>query len=341
MNRGSEPREFIEDSITLRGRELTVLSGVLPHRQLRFFPENPRIYSQVWRSGDEEPTQADIYQVLAKSEHVREHLVESIKHNGGLMEPILVRKDVVLEGNSRLAAYRLLSDQAKTDDEKEKWQLIRVRILPDGVSDSEVFSLLGEFHIVGKKDWAPYEQAGYLWRRFKHHSVSEDVLKDELGLSKQKIRHLIHVYGFMVENDERDPARWSYYDELHKIRKFDEARQLYPNFDQVILEKIRAEEIGRAVDLRDDLPLVVGAGSKILKKFMDGRLDFTSAVAEAKAKGAGNATMKRLDDFRRWLADDERDEDIQSATTEERGGIKFNLTKMRDRADQLLKKHFK
>jgi hypothetical protein len=343
QQRKNEPqvKAFVEDTITLRGRDLDVLSGVLPHRQLRFFPENPRIYSQVWRSAGEEPTQADIYAVLSKSEHVRDHLVESIRHNGGLMEPVLVRKNVVLEGNSRLAAYRILADQAQTEEDKKRWESIRVRILPDTVTDSEVFSLLGEFHIVGKKDWAPYEQAGYLWRRFTHHSVSEEVLKEELGLSKQRIRHLIHVYGFMIENDERDPARWSYYDELHKIRKFEEARQLYPSFDQVVLEKIRTSEIKRAVDLRDDLPLVVAAGNKILKKFMDGRLDFDSAVIEARAKGAGNATMKRLEDSRRWLADDEREEDIQSASPDERSGIKFNLTKLRDRADQLLRRHFR
>jgi hypothetical protein len=48
---------------------------------------------------------------LTRAEHVRDGLVKSIKHNGGLIEAILVRKGVVLEGNSRLAAYRILEGQ--------------------------------------------------------------------------------------------------------------------------------------------------------------------------------------------------------------------------------------
>lgn len=336
MSKPTPESDFVEDSITLRGRELRVRCGQLAHRTLRFFPENPRIYSQVWKSDGEEPSQADILDVLKRSEHVREHLIPSIQHNGGLIEPILVRKDVVLEGNSRLAAYRMLSEL-----EPGKWDFIRVRLLPDDVTDSDVFSILGEFHIVGKKDWMPYEQAGYLWRRFKHHNISEDELKSELGLSRQRIRHLIHVYDFMLEHEERNPARWSYYDELHKIRRFDQARELYPDFDKLVVEKIKSEEIKRAVDLRDDLPLVVEAGGKILKKFMECRLDFQEATHEAKMKGAGNATMRRLEENRRWLADNERDEDITSATPDERNAIKFNLTKLKDRADALLRKHFK
>lgn len=327
---------FVDDTITLRGRELRVRSGLVPHLSLRFYPENPRIYSQVWVAEDVEPSQDEIFQALQRNEHIREHLIPSIKHNGGLIEPILVRKNVVLEGNSRLAAYRILHEM-----EPKQWELIRVRILPDDLTDADVFAILGEFHIVGKKDWMPYEQAGYLWRRFHRHNVSEDDLRAELGFSKQKIRHLIHVHDFMRTHEEHDPAKWSYYDELLKIRRFDEARALYPNFNELIVEKIRSEEIKRAVDLRDDLPLVVEAGGKTLKKFMEGRLDFQEAVHEARMKGAGNVTMRKLEELRRWLCDSERDDDIPAATQEERHAIKFNLGKVRDRADALLKKHFR
>ena len=72
-----------------------------------------------------------------------------------------------------------------------------------------------------------------------------------------------------------------------------------------------------------------------------GRLSFDEAIHEAKMKGAGNATMRRLEENRRWLADPEREEDIAAATTEEKSAIKFNLAKLRDRADALLRKHFK
>ncbi|MBK7473338.1 MAG: hypothetical protein IPI73_24595 [Betaproteobacteria bacterium] len=198
-----------EDSILLRGREIRVVSCSLPQAELRFYPENPRIYSSVWTSDGVEPSQEEIFRALSRSEHVRETLVPSITNNGGLIEPVLVRNNVVLEGNSRLAAYRLL---VQTDS--RKWSHIRAKVLPSDITDSEVFSLLGEYHMVGKKDWQPFEQAGYLYRRFKTHAVPEDSSTKEVGLSLSKIRHFIRVYDFMVKHNDRSPERWSYYDEL-------------------------------------------------------------------------------------------------------------------------------
>lgn len=328
-----EVPQFIDDTITLRKKEIPVRSGYLPQSSLLFFPENPRIYSVVWNEEGEEPSQEQIFSALSKSEHVREVLVPSIRNHGGLIDPVLVRGNVVLEGNSRLAAYRIL---AQTD--ANKWSMIKVRILPDSISDSEVFSLLGEYHIVGKKDWQPFEQAGYLYRRFKTHDISEDQLTQEVGLPKQRIRHLIHVYGFMVERNDRNPARWSYYDELCKGRRFDAARQLYPNFDNLIADKIAEEDIERAVDIRDRLPLIVRAGGKTLKKFMEGRFTFEEAVDDARARGAGNYGLKKLSDFRKWLAEENMEEDVKLCPEAEAKQIQFELTKIGARITQLLKK---
>jgi hypothetical protein len=41
------------------------------------------------------------------------------------------------------------------------------------VTDSAIASLLGQLHLKGKKDWRPYEQASFLYRR--HH-------KDEISI---------------------------------------------------------------------------------------------------------------------------------------------------------------
>jgi len=324
---------FQEDTITLRKREIKVRTGFLPHAELLFYAENPRIYSIVWKDNDAEPTQEEIFDALSKTEHVRETLVPSIKSNGGLIEPVLVRKGVVLEGNSRLAAYRVLAQK-----DAKNWENIRVRILPDSITDSEVFSLLGEFHIVGKKDWAPFEQAGYLYRRFKTHGVDEDQLHAEVGLTKAKIRHLIRVYGFMLEVDDHDPARWSYYDELLKGRRFDHARELYSDFDMKIAEMIQDESIERAVDVRDNLPKIVKVGGNTLKKFMNGSLDFHEAVQDAHLRGAGNYYSKKFSEFRKWLADDHIDTEVMSIPAEEKKALSYELSKIESRIKQIAKK---
>ncbi len=171
--------------------------------------------------------------MLSKRENVREVLLPSIRANGGLVEPLLVRGNVVLEGNSRLAAYRLLAQMDAT-----KWQKVRVRKLPDTISDAEVFSLLGEYHIVGRTDWAPFEQAGYLYRRHKQFGVSIEVLHKEISLMAARIRHNISVYQYMIDVGDRQPTRWSYYDELLKSRRFAKAAEQHQDFYDVIVEKI-------------------------------------------------------------------------------------------------------
>jgi hypothetical protein len=325
--------KFTDDSITLRKKEIKVKTGYLPHAGLLFFAENPRIYSIVWKDNNAEPSQEEIFEALSKTEHVRETLIPSIRSNGGLIEPVIVRKNVVLEGNSRLAAYRVLAQKAPAT-----WEQIRVRILPDSITDSEVFSLLGEFHIVGKKDWAPFEQAGYLFRRFKTHGVDEMQLHAEVGLTPAKIRHLIRVYGFMHEVDDRNPDRWSYYDELLKGRKFNKTRELYPDFDKKITEMIQNEEIERAVDVRDGLPKIVKAGGKTLKKFMSGTLSFHDALQDAHQRGAGNYYTKKLSDFKNWLADDHIDSEIMSISAEEKKQLIYVLGRIESRIKQIAKK---
>src|SRR5215831_7097501 len=155
------------DTLVILNTKVPTITQMLPQQKLRFFADNPRVYSIV-RANGKQPTQEEIQQQLSELEHVRE-LREDIKRNGGLLEALIIRGGSldVLEGNSRLAAYRQLASK-----EPIKWGLVKCTLLPQDVDDGLVFALLGQFHIKGKKDWAPYEQAGFLYRRFKNHKVS-------------------------------------------------------------------------------------------------------------------------------------------------------------------------
>lgn len=320
-----------EDIIILRGRELKISVAYVDQMILRFYAENPRIYSSIWHDDGVEPTQAEIFEVLSKRENVREVLLPSIRANGGLIEPLLVRGNVVLEGNSRLAAYRLL---AQTDS--GKWQKVRIRKLPDSVSDADVFSLLGEYHIVGRTDWAPFEQAGYLYRRHKQFGVRIEALHKEICLSASRIRHMINVYQYMIDVSDRQPSRWSYYDELPKSRQFAKVAEQHDEFYDVIVEKIKSGEIERAVDIRDHLPLIVKAGGNTLKRFLQGKTNFEHAVADAKDRGAGDYTARKLRDFRTWLADGQVAREISNSGEIEKKVLKFELSRIERRVKQLL-----
>lgn len=180
---------FVKEVLTLRGEEIPVKVGKVPQTELNFYLENPRLYSIVKECGDE-PSQEEIEDRLGKMDHVK-HLIHSIEENGGLIDAVIVLggANIVLEGNSRLAAYRILARK-----DAIKWGEIKVKILPESISESAIFALLGEYHIIGKKDWAPYEQAGYLYRRHTTHKVPLQTLAHEIGLSSKAISHLIDVY---------------------------------------------------------------------------------------------------------------------------------------------------
>ncbi|MGE0356508.1 MAG: hypothetical protein AB7P08_06275 [Burkholderiales bacterium] len=321
------------DVLVLRNKKIPVKLAEVPQADLKFYLENPRLYTLVRRDG-QEPTQEEIAKELSKMEHVKQ-LVQAIKQHGGLMDAVIVQgsTNVVLEGNSRLAAYRILAGQ-----DPVKWGMVRARILPDTISESEVFSLLGEYHIIGKKDWAPFEQAGYLYRRHKTHKVPIEALALEINIGRKLISHLIGVYQFMLDNNERDVNRWSYYDEYLKSNKIKRARKQFPELDDVVVRKIRSEEIERAVDVRDGLRKIVEAGGHVLERFATEKRDFTQSVNAALNKGAGDHGVQKVKRFKEWLAVPDNQHELDGLTGGARKECQYDLEKIGKLIERVLKR---
>jgi len=251
------------------------------------------------------------------------------------MDAIIVQggTNIVLEGNSRLAAYRILAKQ-----DPIKWGKIKAKVLPHSIGEGEIFSLLGEYHIIGKKDWAPYEQAGYLYRRHKTHGKTIADLATEINLSSRHIGHLIDVYQFMVDNEEHDVNRWSYYDEYLKSNLIKKAREQYPKLDTVVVKKIRSGDIPRAVDVRDNLKIIAEAGGKVLEKFAEGKRSFEDSIELAIHKGAGDHSVKRLKKFKEWLAISDTQYEIVNHEGETKKECIYELKKIEAIVSRLLKR---
>ena len=317
------------ETILIRGREIPVRTTTLRQDRLRFFVDNPRVYSVLRTGNTEDPTQEEIQHKLLDMDHVKA-LVQDIKRDRGLTDPVIVRASTleVLEGNSRLAAYRHL---AKLDP--IKWGMIKVRILPEDIDEKLIFALLGQYHIKGKKDWAPFEQAGFLYRRHKTHDIPVDRLAQEIGLSKQKVAHLIGVYQFMLDHNQSETVRWSYYDEYLKSRVIKQVRD--DKFDLLVVDKVKSGEIARAVDVRDRLPLICKA-RKSLKKFAAGAIDFDEAYDSAVDAGADSTPYARVAKFRKWLATQETAQALGRTGGETRKKIEFELKKLQPVIDKLL-----
>jgi hypothetical protein len=325
--------EFIKDSITLSGKEIPVEVGSIDQEKLKFYPENPRIYSIIY-AGEKTLTQKEIEERLSEKDYVN-LLVQSIEANGGLTDPIIVRGGnlEVLEGNSRLAAYRILSRK-----DPIKWGKMKCKILPAGISDDFIFTLLGEYHIIGRKDWQPYEQAGYLYRRHKLQKIPSEIMQKELGLQKGEIEHLIEVYSFMLEHKDTDVNRWSYYEEYLKSNYIKRVREENSKFDEIIVKKIKLKEINKAIDVREKLVPIAKASNKIIKQFTAGKIDFEEAYARAIAGGAGNMILEKLHRFRNWLANYKVEDDISDDDGQLMNKCIFELKKIHKRVEDILSK---
>lgn len=324
---------FVRGTLTIRGQEVPTQVVDMRQTELRYFVENPRVYSLLHGDG-RAPTQEEIERTLQSMEHVKE-LVQDIRDNGGLVDPLVVRDGTfdVIEGNSRLAAYRAL---AKTNP--IKWARIRCTLLPSDIAPALVSALLGQWHLKGKKEWLPYEQAGYLYRRHTDQGTSIDELAAEVGLGRHKVARLVDVYTFMVAHHDRKRDRWSYYDELLKSRKIAKVREAHPGFDALVVGKIQSGEIRRAEDVRDLLPIVCESKPRVLQKFLSGAVTLEEAHERAVEAGGDYTPYQRLAKFRKWLAQQDVQDSLAGADGQIRTQIAFEVKQLNRLLGGLAKK---
>jgi hypothetical protein len=274
----------------------------------------------------------EIQQVLQDSEHVKE-LAQSIKAVG-LTEPIWVRDGdyLVIEGNSRLAAYRLLS---KSDP--VKWGTVKCYLFPKNLDDKEIFTFLCVTHIVSRKDWAPYEQAGIIWRRWKQHNANPESLSKELGIPQTRIEHLIEVYSFMDEHNDREVQRWSFYDEYLKSRKIGKRRKENPELDSLVVHKIQSGDIPKAENIRDQLAKIAGTPGKTFQWFVSDQKSLQECYDLMEAKGDNNTLYNLLYKFRIKVSDLAARESIKRLDGPIQDKCEFELKKIQKSIDRLLK----
>jgi len=319
--------------MTIRGTIVPTSTGLIKVSELRFYSDNPRVYSLVHSDGVE-PEQEEIEEELQKQDHVKD-LVQDIKSHGGLIEPLLVRDGEldVLEGNSRLAAYRLLAKR-----EPMKWGKVKCTVLPETIDDSLISALLSQLHLKGKREWPPYEQAGHIHRRHERDKVSLPDLKIETGLPLGAITKTIEAYRLMIKYKDERRERWSYYLELVKSKIIGRSRKENPGFDALIVKKIDKGEIKTAQELRDRLPIICKGSKKTLKKFVTGKATFEEAFEEAQDGGADNKNFTRLEGFRKWLAQSATQDHLVSARGPARKRVEFEVRHLSKAVASLQKK---
>ena len=318
--------------IPIRGTVYRVKTCFLKQETLKFYSDNPRVYSSLHGTDGSTPSQEDIAEHLQDLEHVRELKID-IADNGGLIEPLYVKSSTleVVEGNSRLAAYRLLASENAV-----QWDYVKCAVLPKEVTDSAIASLLGQLHLKGKKDWRPYEQASFLYRRHKKDKLTITDLEKEFNLSAKAIKHRIAVIGLMIKHKDNNLEKWSYYDEFLKNRKIQKACEDNPDLEDTVVEQIKSGEV-KAVDIRDKLKVVCSTKSmRAVKQFISER-NLDDAYKTAKSLGGDNSALQKLKKFRLWVVESSTKYAVKSAPDRikpqirhELNGIKTQITKLLD-----------
>lgn len=323
-------------TLSIAGKNYEVEHTDLDQSELLFYVDNPRVYSSLRLDGGE-PTQEEIEKVMKKQEHVKE-LRLAIETNGGLIDPLIVRRadKVVLEGNSRLAAYRILCEKNPI-----KWGKVKCILLPEEVDEDAIFALLGQYHIVGRKDWSPYEQAGYLYRRKQKTKLPVEAMAQELGIAAGEARRYFNVYEFMLEQNVLDPEKWSYYEELLKNRGIKNQAKKDPTFLKKVSQKIEEGKVETAQDVRKLGEIVASEkteAKEVVKDFFEDQISLAKAHVTLQETGVLNDSIERLSKFRELLGDPTFCKKLQESNDAVRQNAKFELTQISSIINQIISK---
>lgn len=319
-------------TIKILGQEVIVKEKDIKVNDLDFWAENPRVYSALRIDGDETPDQKTIFEKMTSLDNVKT-LRFQIEKDGGLIEPIYVRNNVVIEGNSRLAAYRLLFKK-----DVEKFGKIKCYVLPDDLSDELAFALIGTFHISGRAEWSPFEQAGFLSRHLQKSKKPIAALAKDLGLKPKEAELYVKTYELMLRQNDNNLSHWSYYFEMLKNRSIPELNTNEPelNLIDTLCNKIKDGSIEKANKFREISKLATSnslEAKAALKSYLEGNESLEMAVAKVSDEDKKKHAMKVVDNFRELLK--EKDFVTQLLETDEE--FDFVMEKIFTRMQKIMK----
>jgi hypothetical protein len=252
------------NSIIVLGRTITYEIKDVDIHSLQYYPENPRINYIISRYPKNEITQDLIQTELFNLQSTKERM-KDLEENKGLIDEVYVLRDQVVEGNTRLCAFRWLSK--KYPDEKH-WKTIKARILQDDVSEEELFHILGIFHIKGKTEWDAYEKAAYIHKMIVVLKKSPDEIGKQLRMQQKNIEAALKAYKVMgekflskskdksIDKQHDDLRKFSYFDAFYHQKELVEREENTPEFMNNFVTWVKEDRFKNAQGVRD-LPKIL------------------------------------------------------------------------------------
>lgn len=273
--------------------------------ELRFLPDNPRVYAAIREMSDfsdltQEEQQVRIYERMLQEQSVK-NLIPEIKRDKGLQEPIIVRWDTrqVIEGNSRLAAYRKLKGDSESPEEEEQWAEISCLVVGT-LTDEQQTRLLGQAHLHGKTEWSPYAKALYCFRWVEELGKGASDLAKVSGITRAEIGKGVKVIQLMQKNRDDTLSNFSYYDVLVRSKTIASEIEGNHQLRDTVLSAIKDKDRKfTAQEMRQRLPVIINK-PRILRKFAQRKLAMEEAFDRAKVSGLQKKLKRirgRLDDI--------------------------------------------
>jgi len=289
-------------SMSVLGREVFYDSVTLDISTLEYYVENPRINYII--STHEGPVSQELIETKLLALDSTKDLIRDIESNHGLLEEVLVVGNQVVEGNTRLAAYRRLSQRFPNDD---AWLNIPAKVL-DGVSDEELFFILGTFHIKGKNEWGAYEKAAYIHRMVRNLNKTPQEVARQLGHQAGTVEAILLAYEAMSTvflprlNPESDDfetqdalRKYSYFEAFFRTKDLAERAQVTPEFVSTFSDWVAEGVFPRAADVRE-LPKIL-SHKRSLDVFLETVEDDPGAAFQEATLKLNEAKPEKVDPF--------------------------------------------
>lgn len=219
---------------------------------------------------------------MEKEESTRS-VLEGLRLHQGQQEPLIVdlRGNIVIEGNSRLAALRVLAREDPAD-----WGAAICRCYND-LTEEERCALLSEMHVIGKTEWNPYVKAATYWRQ--HHELKWELPKiaQMNRTNVAKVRTELATVELMAKENELNERKYSWYNVLTSTRDIKQEFENNAEFQSRVLTIVRnaspeaPDPVERASNaFRDGLKALVKK-KRPLRKFCSGSKTLQEAVEAA------------------------------------------------------------
>lgn len=275
---------------------------------LLYWTENPRIYPIVhpkYSKLKDYQLQEKIQEILFKRSRIRE-LKKQIIQAGGLSEPLIVRKCnksenyEVIEGNSRLAACRMILENNKNT----KASVGELPCLQTSVemNEKDIFSYLSILHVQGKLTWGAYENACFIKRKKNEPGVSIEEVSQLSGLNKAEIEVQIQTVDLMSHANEKVYEKFSYYEVVVKNKQINDILNKGSDIHKErIIETISEYSKGtKAFNLRKDLTTALKS-KEDFNGYLNKNCSLSEAAEEAKEKIHSGEIPKKLKQYKAWF----------------------------------------